>query len=116
MPFIHKLTRYKCLPALLYVVLSDVLLLFVLKHVCPVRVEGFNLPSKVLPDNWPVLNSAVLFLCPVLSENLSWMFATLDAFIVVSHSSGTVPSNTSHRIKRPQCEIPPFHLQQTLFG
>lgn len=90
MPFILKLTPYKCLPALLYVVLSHVLLPCVLKHVCPVGVEGFNLPPKVLPDNWTVLNSAALFLCPVLSENLSWMFATLDTFIVVSpigHSS-----------------------------
>lgn len=63
MPFIHKLTPYKCLPALLYVVLSDVLLLFVLKHVCPVSVEGFNLPSKVLPDNWTVLKFSSSVFC-----------------------------------------------------
>lgn len=49
----------------------------------------------------------------------TWMFATLDICIVISDSSDTVSSNTTHHIKCPQFSEPAVNLRnlwQILFG
>lgn len=48
MQFIHKLTRYKCLHAVLYVVHSNVVLLFMSLYTCVLSVlKGLTCPPSV---------------------------------------------------------------------